>query len=55
MTDHDDHDTELAPTSAEPATAAAFGKDNTAAASTDHATELIETGAAPTPGTRVVR
>jgi hypothetical protein len=51
MTDHQDHDTEAAPTAAaelaEPA--AASGEDNTAAAPTDHATELIETGAAPTP------
>jgi hypothetical protein len=53
MTDHQDHDTEAAPTAAaelaEPTTAAASGEDNTAAAPTDHATELIETGAAPTP------
>lgn len=36
-------------TEAEPATAAASGDDDTAAAPTEHATELIETGAAPTP------
>jgi hypothetical protein len=36
-------------TEAEPATAAASGGDDTAAAPTDHATELIETGAAPRP------
>lgn len=42
MTDHDDTD-------AEPATAAASGDDDTAAAPTEHATELIETSAAPTP------
>lgn len=35
-------------TDAEPATTAASGGDDTAAAPTEHATELIETGAAPT-------
>jgi hypothetical protein len=39
---HDDTD-------AEPDTAAASGSDDTAAAPTEHVTELIETGAAPTP------
>lgn len=39
---HDDTD-------AEPDTAAASGSDRTAAAPTEHATELIETGTAPTP------
>jgi hypothetical protein len=39
---HDDTD-------AEPDTAAASGSDGTAAAPTEHVTELIETGTAPTP------
>ncbi len=52
MTDHQDHDTEAVPTAAElakPTTAAASDRDDTAAAPTEHATELIETSAAPTP------